>query len=339
MYEWIENIPKAVLHDHLDGGLRVDTLLDLAKEQNYDKLPTTNKIDLLNWIEPKPNKSLAINLEAWDHTIAVMQDENSIYRVTMEALEDLSNDGVIYAELRFAPLVHCQNSLKPTEVVNAVLNGIKDGTDEFDILSGAILCSMRHLNNSKEVINLCIENKDVLAFDLAGPEVGFSALNHKDAIEIAHQNNINITLHADWEVQEGIHEVIIDLGSKRIGHGSQIVNDYINTDSGLIFNTEAAAYVYNNKIPLELCPTSNMQCGSCNSIADHPFKKLFDDGFNVTINTDNRLMSNITMSQEILNLVKCFSFTKEEIYNITINTVKAGFLDINKRNKLLERIK
>ena len=336
---WIKNIPKAVLHDHLDGGLRVDTLLDLAKKQNYNNLPSTNKIELLNWIEPKPNKSLAINLEAWDHTIAVMQDEDSIYRVTMEALEDLSNDGVIYAELRFAPLVHCQNLLNPTEVVNAVLNGIKDGTNEFGILSGAILCSMRHLNNSKEVVNLCIENPDVLAFDLAGPEVGFSALNHKESIQIAHQNNINLTLHADWEVPEGIHEVIMDLGSKRIGHGSQIINNYTNTDSGLIFNTEAAAYVYENKIPLELCPTSNMQCGLCNSIAEHPFKKLYDDGFNVTINTDNRLMSNTTMSQEIFNLVECFSFTKEEIQNITINTIKSGFLDVDKRNKLLEGLK
>ena len=338
MNEWIPNIPKAVLHDHLDGGLRVDTLLDLALIQSYSKLPSTKKIDLLNWIEPKPNKTLAINLEAWDHTIAVMQDTNSIYRVTMEALEDLANDGVVYAELRFAPLVHCQNGLNPKEVVDAVLNGIKDGTNQFGVLSGAILCAMRHLNNSKEVVNLCIENNDVLAFDLAGPEVGFSALNHQEAIEIAHRNDINITLHADWEVPEGIHEVILDLRSARIGHGSQIINDYNKIENGLIFKNKAAKYVHENRIPLELCPTSNMQCGSCNSISEHPFKKLYDDGFNVTINTDNRLMSNTNMSQEISNLVESFSFSQKEILQITINTVRAGFVEKSKRDKLIESI-
>ena len=320
MNEWITAMPKAVLHDHLDGGLRVDTLIELAYKQSYRELPSTNKQHLLEWIEPKPNKSLAINLEAWDHTIAVMQDSDSIYRVTMEALEDLSNDGVVYAELRFAPLVHCQSKLNPNEVVNAVLNGIKDGSDKFNILSGAILCAMRHLNNSKEVIKLCVENSDVLAFDLAGPEVGFSALNHREAIEIAHKHNINITLHADWEVPEGIQEVIMELSANRIGHGSQIVNDYKSTNNGLIFNNKAAEYVHKNKIALELCPTSNMQCGSCKSFSQHPFKKLFDDGFNVTINTDNRLMSNTSMSQEVSRLVENFNLTEEEIRLITINT-------------------
>ena len=132
MKDWIQSTPKAVLHDHLDGGLRVNTLIELAELQGYKNLPSSDKSELLNWIEPKPNKSLAINLEAWDHTIAVMQDADSIYRVTMEALEDLANDGVIYAELRFAPLVHCENGLSPNQVVDAVLNGIKDGTERYN---------------------------------------------------------------------------------------------------------------------------------------------------------------------------------------------------------------
>ena len=335
MKDWIQSTPKAVLHDHLDGGLRVNTLIELAEFQGYKNLPSSDKSELLKWIEPKPNKSLAINLEAWDHTIAVMQDADSIYRVTMEALEDLANDGVIYAELRFAPLVHCENGLFPNQVVDAVLNGIKDGTERYNILSGAILCAMRHLNNSKNVVKLCIDNPDVLAFDLAGPEVGFSALNHQDAIEIAYQNKINITLHADWEVPEGIHEVILELKSNRIGHGSQIVNDYKYTSDGIKFKNLAAKFVHENNIPLELCPTSNMQCGSCNSISEHPFKKLYDDGFNVTINTDNRLMSNITMSQEVNNLVESFTFTQDEILQITKNTIEAGFVDSKKREKLL----
>ena len=338
MKNWIPGTPKAVLHDHLDGGLRVDTLIELAKIQGYRNLPSSDKAILLDWIEPKPNKSLALNLEAWDHTIAVMQDVDSIYRITMEALEDLASDGVVYAELRFAPLVHCQTYLNPSQVVDAVLNGIKDGSDKFNILSGAILCAMRHLDNAKEVVNLCINHSDVLAFDLAGPEVGFSAKNHTDAIEIAHTNKVNVTLHADWEVPEGIHEVVLDLGASRIGHGSQIVNDYTRSGQNLEFKNEAAKYVYFNNVPLELCPTSNMQCGSCESISQHPFKKLYDDGFNVTINTDNRLMSNTSMSSEVSNLVESFDLNVDDINKITINTIKAGFVDEHKRNKLIDSI-
>lgn len=338
MSNWSKTVPKAVLHDHLDGGLRVSTLIELANQQNYNKLPSTNTEELLEWIRPKPNMSLALNLEAWDHTIAVMQDSDSIYRVTIEALEDLSNDGVIYSELRFAPLVHCQKGLNPTEVVNAVLHGIKDGESQFKITAGAILCAMRHLENSKEVINLCVENSDIFAFDLAGPEIGFSALNHREALEIAHKNGVNVTLHADWEVPAGIHEVILELKAHRIGHGSQIINDISFDNGNLHFKNEAAHYVYKNNIALELCPTSNMQCGSCESISKHPFKKLYDTGFNVTINTDNRLMSNISMSDEVQNLVDAFNFSKAQIRKITYNTIEAGFVNDSKKNKLLESL-
>jgi adenosine deaminase len=267
-----------------------------------------------------------------------MQDSDSIYRVTIEALEDLSNDGVIYSELRFAPLVHCQKGLNPTEVVNAVLHGIKDGESQFKITAGAILCAMRHLENSKEVINLCVENSDIFAFDLAGPEIGFSALNHREALEIAHKNGVNVTLHADWEVPAGIHEVILELKAHRIGHGSQIINDISFDNGNLHFKNEAARYVYKNNIALELCPTSNMQCGSCESISKHPFKKLYDAGFNVTINTDNRLMSNISMSDEVQNLVDAFNFSKAQIRKITYNTIEAGFVNESKKNKLLESL-
>ena len=335
MSNWTNTVPKAVLHDHLDGGLRVATLLELSQQQNYNNLPTNDEESLLKWIQPKPDMSLALNLEAWDHTIAVMQDENSLYRVTMEALEDLANDGVVYSELRFAPLVHCQKELTPTQVVNAVLNGIKDGEHKYNILAGVILCSMRHLSDSKKVVKLCIENKDVLAFDLAGPEIGFSSLNHRDALELAHNNNIKLTIHADWEVPKGIHEVVLEVKSNRIGHGSQIVNDFEYHNDRIVFKNDAAKYVYDNQIALELCPTSNMQCGSCKSIAEHPFKKLYDTGFNVTINTDNRLMSNTSMSREVLNLVDAFDFTEDQIRKITYNTVKAGFIDEKKKSKLL----
>ena len=135
MNDWVKEIPKAVLHDHLDGGLRVSTLIELAELQEYDQLPSKNQEELKEWIKPKPDKTLAINLEAWAHTIGVMQDEKSIYRVTMEALEDLSNDGVVYAELRFAPLVHCQKGMTPIEVVDSVVNGIKDGMEKYNIVS------------------------------------------------------------------------------------------------------------------------------------------------------------------------------------------------------------
>ena len=336
MSEWSKDIPKAVLHDHLDGGLRVSTLIDLAKEQNYENLPTNDTKELKNWIQPKPDQSLALNLEAWQHTIGVMQDEDSLYRITMEALEDLAEDGVVYAELRFAPLVHCQKDLTPDEVVNAVLNGVKDGNQKYNILSGVLLCAMRQESKSLEVMDLCIKHKDVIGFDLAGPEIGFSVLNHFDAVKKGAEENINLTLHADWEVKEGIQEVAIDCSSKRVGHGSQIINDVQIENNSINFLNNAAKYVYEKRIPLELCPTSNIQCGAYPTIADHSFNKLYNSGFNVTINTDNRLMSNITMSQEVANLVNAFDLKKSDINKITKNTIAAGFVDSDKRESLLK---
>ena len=338
MEQWIKKAPKAVLHDHLDGGLRVSTLIDLANKQNYKKLPKKNPEELLKWIEPKPNKSLALNLEAWDHTIAVMQDENSLYRVTMEALEDLANDGVVYAELRFAPLVHCQKNLNPSQVVESVMNGIRDGSKKFEILAGTILCAMRQDTNSKSVVELCIKHNDIIGFDLAGPEVGFSALNHMVACNLASKNDVNLTIHADWEVPNGINEVIIDLKSKRIGHGSQIINDFEIINGEIKFKSKAARYVHKYQIPLEICPTSNIQCGAYNNMQNHSFGKLYNANFNVTINTDNRLMSNITMSEEIENVVKFFDLDQRDINKITKKTIEAGFCNENKRLSLIERI-
>ena len=338
MQDWIKTVPKAVLHDHLDGGLRVETLIELANEQGYQNLPSNNHGELKKWIQPKPDKSLAINLEAWDHTIGVMQDQDSIYRVTMEALEDLSNDGVVYAELRFAPLVHTFKGLSTAEIINSVVNGIKDGMQKFDIVAGVILCAMRQEQNSLDVVNLCIEHKDVVGFDLAGPEVGFSVLNHKEACTLAVENNINVTLHADWEVPEGIKEVVLDSKAKRVGHGSQIINDISIEDGSIEFKNDAAKYVFNNKIALEICPTSNVQCGAYSHVSEHSFGDLYNAGFNVTINTDNRLMSDVTMSEEVNNVVESFGLGERDILNITKNTIDAGFVESKLRTELLDKL-
>jgi len=338
MQDWVKTVPKAVLHDHLDGGLRVETLIELANEQNYQNLPSTSHDELKKWIQPKPDKSLAINLGAWEHTIGVMQDEDSIYRVTMEALEDLSNDGVVYAELRFAPLVHTLKGLTTNEIINSVVNGIKDGMEKYDIVAGVILCAMRQEQNSLEVVNLCIEHSDVIGFDLAGPEVGFSVLNHSEACALALKNNINVTLHADWEVAEGIKEVVIDSKARRVGHGSQIINDISLNGDKISFQSSAAKYVFDNNIPLEICPTSNVQCGAYSNVSEHSFGALFNAGFNVTINTDNRLMSDITMSEEVNNVVESFGLDENDILGITRNTIKAGFVNAELKNKALEKV-
>jgi len=338
MQDWVKTVPKAVLHDHLDGGLRVETLIELANEQGYQNLPSSNHHELKKWIQPKPDKSLAINLEAWDHTIGVMQDQDSIYRVTMEALEDLSNDGVVYAELRFAPLVHTFKGLSTAEIINSVVNGIKDGMQKFDIVAGVILCAMRQEQNSLDVVNLCIEHKDVVGFDLAGPEVGFSVLNHKEACTLAVENNINVTLHADWEVPEGIKEVVLDSKAKRVGHGSQIINDISIENGSITFKNDAAKYVFDNKIALEICPTSNVQCGAYSHVSEHSFGDLYNAGFNVTINTDNRLMSDVTMSEEVNNVVESFGLGEKDILNITRNTIDAGFVESKLRTELLDTL-
>jgi len=338
MQDWVKTVPKAVLHDHLDGGLRVETLIELANEQNYQNLPSTSHDVLKKWIQPKPDKSLAINLGAWEHTIGVMQDEDSIYRVTMEALEDLSNDGVVYAELRFAPLVHTFKGLTTSEIINSVVNGIKDGMEKYDIVAGVILCAMRQEQNSLEVVNLCIEHSNVIGFDLAGPEVGFSVLNHSEACALAVENNINVTLHADWEVEEGIKEVVMDSKARRVGHGSQIINDISLNGDEISFQSSAAKYVFDNNIALEICPTSNVQCGAYSNVSEHSFGALFNAGFNVTINTDNRLMSDITMSEEVNNVVESFGLDEKDILGITRNTIKAGFVNAELKNKALEKV-
>ena len=338
MQDWVKTVPKAVLHDHLDGGLRVETLIELANEQNYQNLPSTSHDVLKKWIQPKPDNSLAINLGAWEHTIGVMQDEDSIYRVTMEALEDLSNDGVVYAELRFAPLVHTFKGLTTSEIINSVVNGIKDGMEKYDIVAGVILCAMRQEQNSLEVVNLCIEHSNVIGFDLAGPEVGFSVLNHSEACALAVENNINVTLHADWEVEEGIKEVVMDSKARRVGHGSQIINDISLNGDEISFQSSAAKYVFDNNIALEICPTSNVQCGAYSNVSEHSFGALFNAGFNVTINTDNRLMSDITMSEEVNNVVESFGLDEKDILGITRNTIKAGFVNAELKNKALEKV-
>ena len=256
----------------------------------------------------------------------------------MEALEDLSNDGVVYAELRFAPLVHTFKGLSTTEVINSVVNGIKDGMEKYDIVAGVILCAMRQEQNSLDVVNLCIEHMDVVGFDLAGPEVGFSVLNHKEACTLAAENNINVTLHADWEVPEGIKEVVLDSKAKRVGHGSQIINDISFENGSITFNNDAAKYVFDNKIALEICPTSNVQCGAYSNVSEHSFGELYKAGFNVTVNTDNRLMSDITMSEEVNNVVESFGLGEKDILSITKNTIEAGFVEPKLRSGLLEKL-
>ena len=256
----------------------------------------------------------------------------------MEALEDLSNDGVVYAELRFAPLVHTFKGLTTSEIINSVVNGIKDGMEKYDIVAGVILCAMRQEQNSLEVVNLCIEHRDVIGFDLAGPEVGFSVLNHSEACALALENNINVTLHADWEVAEGIKEVVLDSNARRVGHGSQIINDISLNGDEISFQSSAAKYVFDNNIALEICPTSNVQCGAYSNVSDHSFGALFNAGFNVTINTDNRLMSDITMSEEVSNVVESFGLDEKDILSITRNTIEAGFVNAELKNKALEKV-
>ncbi len=208
---------------------------------------------------------------------------------------------------------------------------------KFDIVAGVILCAMRQEQNSLEVVNLCIEHKDVVGFDLAGPEVGFSVLNHKEACALAVENNINVTLHADWEVPEGIKEVVLDSKAKRVGHGSQIINDISFENGSIRFKNDAAKYVFDNKIALEICPTSNVQCGAYSNVLEHSFGELYTAGFNVTINTDNRLMSDITMSVEVSNVVESFGLGEKDILSITKNTIDAGFVGQELKSKALKK--
>jgi adenosine deaminase len=331
----LQSLPKVLLHEHLDGVLRPQTIIELAKSIDYDQLPTQNPEELARWFHQGANQgSLPKYLEGFAHTIAVMQTEEALERVAYEQAEDLSRDGVVYFETRFAPLFHRRKGLTHQQVVSAVLKGLERGRKDFGISSGLIICAMRNMDVSLEMAELAVDfrQRGVVGFDLAGEEGGYPPKKHVDAFHYIQRQNFNITVHAgEGFGQESIWQAIQYCGAHRIGHGTRLVDDIAVTDGKVVKLGDLAQYVLDKRIPLEICLLSNVHVGAARSLAEHPFRLFYQEKFRVTLNTDNRLMSNTSMTKEFEAARDTFGLTMADFEKITINAMKSAFLPYDRR--------
>lgn len=331
----IRGLPKVLLHEHLDGVLRPATIIELARAENYDQLPTQNPEELRAWFFQGANQgSLPKYLEGFAHTIALMQTEEALERVAYEQAEDLSKDGVVYFETRFAPLFHTKKGLTHQQVVSAVLKGLQRGREDFDIGSGLIICAMRNMEVSLEMAELAVDfrSRGVVGFDLAGEEGGFPPKKHVDAFHYIQRQNFNITIHAgEGFGKESIWQAIQYCGAHRIGHGTRLIDDMAVADGKVVKLGDLAQYVLDKRIPLEICLISNVHTGAARSLAEHPFGIFFQEKFRVTLNTDNRLMSDTSMSKEFQAAADTFGLQLDDFEKITINAMKSAFLPYDQR--------
>jgi len=341
--------PKVLLHDHLDGGLRPQTLIELARENSYDDLPAQEPAALGAWFaDAASSGSLERYLETFAHTVALMQTASALQRVARECAIDLAADGVVYAEIRFAPELHLICGLTIHEVVEAVLAGFAEGTVEAKaaghwIRIGTLLTAMRTSSNAREVAELVIEYRDrgVVGFDIAGAEAGYPPTRHLDAFHYLQRENSHFTIHAGEAFGlPSIWEAIQWCGADRLGHGVRIVDDIDVNADGTVTLGRLAAYVRDGRIPLEMCPSSNVQTGAAPSIAEHPIGLLRDLGFRVTVNTDNRLMSGTSMSREFALLSQAFGYGLDDMQWFTVNAMKSAFIPFDERLMIInDRIK
>ena len=331
----LKKLPKVLLHEHLDGVLRPETVIDLAKSSNYTELPSWDPAQLAKWFHQGASRgNLPKYLEGFAHTIAVMQTEEALERVAYEQAEDLSRDGVIYFESRFAPVFHTRKGLTHQQVVSAVLKGLERGRKDFGISSSLIICAMRNMDVSLEMAELAVDfrGRGVVGFDLAGEEGGYPPKKHVDAFHYIQRENFNITIHAgEGFGKESIWQAIQYCGAHRIGHGTRLIDDVALADGKAVKLGDLAQYVLDKRIPLEICLISNVHSGAAPSLAEHPFKVFYQAKFRVTLNTDNRLMSDTSMSKEFAAAAETFGLGLDDFEKLTINAMKSAFLPYGKR--------
>ncbi|MEU6716175.1 adenosine deaminase [Nonomuraea sp. NPDC046802] len=338
----IRRAPKVLLHDHLDGGLRAETIVALARESGYSRLPTQDPDNLRQWFEEASDSgSLERYLETFEHTVGVMQTRESLVRVAAECAQDLAADGVVYAEVRFAPEQHTTTGLSLDEVVEAVLEGFRQGSEGRGIRVGTLLTAMRHMARSMEIAELSVRYRDVgvVGFDIAGAEAGYPPTRHLDAFEYLQRENAHFTIHAgEGFGLPSIWQAIQWCGADRLGHGVRIIDDISVAQDGSAKLGRLAAYVRDKRIPLEMCPTSNLQTGAAASIADHPIGLLRGLHFRVTVNTDNRLMSSTSVSREFAQLVEAFDYGWDDLQWFAVNAMKSAFIPFDERLALINGV-
>ncbi len=345
--ETIVAAPKAMLHDHLDGGLRAATIVDLAAEYGYAGLPTTDADELAAHIRRGADrKSLELYLETFDHTVGVMQERDAIIRVAAECAEDLAADGIVYAEVRMAPELCTERGLTLDEVQDAIMEGYRQGEARAaaagrPIVMRSIVTAMRQAARSVEVAECAVRFRDagVVGFDIAGPEAGFRPTRHLDAFEYVRRENFHITIHAGESFgPPSIWEALQYCGAERLGHGVRIVDDITVHDDGSVELGRLATFVRDRRVPLEMCPTSNVHTAAAASIAEHPIDLLRRLRYRVTVNTDNRLMSGVTLSSEFEALDLAFGIGLGEMEWLTINALKSAFAPFDERLRLINEV-
>jgi len=343
--EQIKRLPKVVLHDHLDGGLRPQTIIEIADRIGY-ALPTNDPAKLADWFEESCNSgSLERYLETFEHTIAVMQTREDIIRVARECALDLARDGVVYAEVRGAPELFTRQGLSLDDVIEATVEGFrlgeKDASAEgFTIRVESLLCALRQNDVAQEVAEKAVafRDKGVVGFDIAGPEDGFPPSNQLDTFNYLRQEDAHFTIHAGEAYGlPSIWQAIQMCGAERLGHGVRIIDD-IDLSGSAPKLGRLASYVKDRRIPLEMCPTSNLQTGAVKDIQSHPIGLLAKLQFRVTLNTDNRLMSRTSMSNEMQQVVDAFEWTFQDLQRVTINGLKSAFIPFDERLKIINEI-
>ena len=343
--ELLRRAPKVLLHDHLDGGLRPATVAELADEVGH-ALPTTDVDELTAWFHRGAERgSLELYLETFAHTVGVMQTRDALVRVAAECAEDLAADGVVYAEVRFAPELHVERGLSLDEVTEAVLEGFRVGSaraaeagHRIDVRT--LVTAMRTAARSREIAELAVRHRDagVVGFDIAGAEAGNPPTQHLDAFQLIQRENFHHTIHAGEAFGlPSIWEALQWCGADRLGHGVRIADDITVGEDGRVRLGRLASYVRDKRVPLEMCPTSNVNTGAAASVEEHPIGLLRRLSFRVTVNTDNRLMSDVSLSGEFHRLVEAFGYGWDDVEWLTINAMKSAFAPFDERIALINK--
>ncbi len=337
----LARMPKVLLHNHLDGSLRPQTIIELAHDVKDLTLATEDPEELAQWFFRGANKgNLVEYLEGFGVTCGVMQTEEALTRVATELIEDLHADGVVYTEVRFAPLLHVSKGLNYEQVMSAVIRGLEQGKAKTGVSWGIIVCALRNMEPSLslEMAELAVAFRDrgTVGFDLAGDENGHPPKAHLKAFHYCQRENFNITIHAGEAFgAASIWQALQYCGAHRIGHCTRLVEDMTIQDGKVTAMGTLAAYVRDHRIPLEICLQSNVHTGAIAALEDHPFRPYFDARFRVTLNTDNCLMSNTTMSEEFAVANRTFGLTATDLEKVTVNAMKSAFVGYDERLVLI----
>ena len=331
--DFFEKLPKTDLHVHLDGSLRLETIWDLAKKDNID-LGAGSLEELRELISPgKTHASLNDYLKGFETTLKVLQTRENLFRAAYELAEDCAKENVGYFEVRFSPILHTQKGLSTPVILESVIEGLKAGQRDFGVMSGVIVCGIRNISPEVSLrmaeLAVAFKNRGVVGFDLAGAENNYPARDHLEAFSLILSNNVNVTIHAGEAYgPDSIHQALHYCGAHRIGHGVRLRED------GDLLN-----YVNDHRIPLELCPSSNVQTGAVKNIKEHPLKFYLDLSLRVTLNTDNRLITNTTMTDEYWQAYKTFNLSPQNILDLIINGVKSSFMPYEFKKSYLRDVK